>query len=98
MRLGKIWGLSFISRGYHGKRDDGEQTRVIKSPEKLAMLVQDPKLEVISTQVTDDENYVVVCFKNVKEEANRNGSIVIALMATAYARIALYKVLIFQIV
>ena len=59
---------------------------------RLAELENDVTKEVTRIIVSEDEQFLLVTYKDVHEEPSKTGSIVLALMTTAYARMALYKV------
>ena len=83
--LNNIWG-------YLGKRNDLSKTEFTKSFSRLMALENDPTLECDS-RVADDGEYMMVTYKEKREEASKNGNICLAAMTTAYARIALYRLL-----
>ena len=84
--LNNIWG-------FLGKRNDMEETEFVNSFARFLELQNDESLEITRTEITDDEESVLVTFKPLHEEASRNGNIALAAMTTAYARMALYKVI-----
>ena len=81
-------------RGFLGKRNDEEETEFVTSLGRFLELQNDKTKHVSRSTVSDDEEIVMVVHKPLHEEAGIHGNIALAAMTTAYARIALYKVLV----
>ena len=79
-------------RGYLGKRNDEEETEVVKTMSRYLELENDKTKTVTRTIISDDEETLLVVHKPLHEDAGIHGNIALAAMTTAYARIALYKV------
>ncbi len=79
-------------RGFLGKRNDSEETEFVTSFERFLELQNNPDVLITRTVIDDDEKTLLVTFKSLKEEACKNGNIVLAVLTTAYARMQLYKV------
>ena len=75
-----------------GKRNDEEETEVVKTMARFLELQNDKKKKVMRTIINDDEETLLVVHKPKHEAAGIHGNIALAAMTTAYARIALYKV------
>lgn len=88
--MNSIWG-------FLGKRNDCDKTEVIDRLGAYTDLVErEKKKEIVikSILILEDMNdSLLVTYKPLKEEASKSGNIVLAVLTTAYARMALYKVI-----
>jgi hypothetical protein len=84
--LNNIWG-------FLGARTNYENTEVVSSISRLHQLEADPSIEITRVEISEDERHLFVVTKPIKEEPGSKQNIVLAALTTAYARIALYKVL-----
>ena len=75
-----------------GKRNDEEETEVVKTMSRYLELENDKTKTVTRTIISNDEETLLVVHKPLHEDAGIHGNIALAAMTTAYARIALYKV------
>ena len=63
------------------------------SRQRYQELENDPKVEISRVIMSEDNKSLLITWKSLKEEAGKNGNIVLAALTTAYARMALYKVI-----
>ena len=64
-----------------------------KDEDEILKIVNNEDLDVKAMRVLNDGRLIRLDYKPKKEKAVRTGSIVLALMTTAYARIKLYEVI-----
>lgn len=85
--------MFFDLKGYLGRNGAETQTILVDNVEELYKLESDKDVEVTGVRILRGEKFLRVDYKSKKERATKNGSIVLALMTTAYARIKLYDVI-----
>ena len=84
--LNSIWG-------FLGKKNNPLNTEFTKSHARYLEIENDPKLELEGARVLPDQDWVMLTYKTVEETASRSGSIILACLTTAYARMRLYSLI-----
>ena len=84
--LNNIWG-------YLGKRTDYEESQFVENLSDLLKLTENPNKDITRMIITNNSKALLVTWKPLTEPFNRTGNVALAACVTAYARIALYKVI-----
>lgn len=79
--------------GFLGRSGAESQTLLTESEDEVYKLVNDSELEVTGMRVLCGGRFARVDYKPKVEKAVKTGSIVMAVMTTAYARIKLYSMI-----
>ena len=84
--LNSIWG-------YLGRRGDNVKTDIVLNPGQLDAIDAKKDVEITNVSIMADPDMLLVEYKPILEEPLAKQSLILALMTTGYARIALYKIL-----
>jgi hypothetical protein len=79
--------------GFLGRSGAETQTLITEDEEAIYNIVNNKEFEVCSMRILQGARFARVDYKPVVEKAVRTGSIILAMLTTAYARIKLYSVL-----
>ena len=70
-----------------------KSSEFVNSEARFKELTTDPAIDVEEVRIMADEDWLLVGYKPKKEAASRTGSVVLAALTTAYARMRLYQVI-----